>query len=123
NAARRDAGAREPAWGFETDPYYERSLRMFSARPRGSARRARFAESGGFQAGDGRVACRGLLLGVDLAPVRGRTVPRGPQSRRVELAGEGDVAGHRPRLGGRRRGHGDRGELAIEIVAQLAVPG
>jgi hypothetical protein len=33
NAARRDAGAREPAWGFETDPYYVHSLRMFSARP------------------------------------------------------------------------------------------
>jgi ketosteroid isomerase-like protein len=49
---------------------------------RGSARLARLAESGGAQGGDGRVACCRLLLGVDLALIRGSTLPSGPQSRR-----------------------------------------
>src|SRR5256885_16891772 len=56
--------------------------------PRGSARVARFTESGGVPGGDGRVACRGLLLGAYLALIRGSTLPGSPQSRRVEFVGE-----------------------------------
>src|SRR3954451_19995436 len=90
---------------------------------RGSARGARFAESGGVQAGDRRVACRHLLLGVDLALIRGSALPGGAQSSRVEFVGEHDVVGKCPGLGGSSLGYDDRGELAIEVVAQLGVLG